>query len=68
MSVPFKKNPVEFDQSLLFPQNIFDLLPTEHQCFVYGDIFEQLATSEVEQNYSVLGQNAYHPRLITGEY
>lgn len=66
MSVPFKKNPVEFDQSLLFPQNIFDLLPTDHQCFVYGDIFEQLDTSEVEQNYSVLGQNAYHPRLITG--
>ena len=66
MPVPFKKNPLEFDQRLLFPPNIFDLLPSDHQCFVYEDIFKQLDTSEVERNYSVLGQNAYHPRLITG--
>ncbi len=66
MPVPFKKDPVEFNQKLLFPPNIFDLLPGDHQCFVYGDIFEQLDTSSVEQNYSILGQNAYHPGLITG--
>ena len=66
MPVPFKKDPAEFDQRMLFPPNIFDLLTNDHQCFVYEDIFDQLDTSIVEQNYSKLGQNAYHPGLITG--
>ena len=66
MPVPFKKDPVEFNQKLLFPPNVFDLLPSDHQCFVYGDIFEQPDTSDIEQNYSKPGQNAYHPGIITG--
>ncbi len=65
MLIPFKKDPIEFNQNSLFPKNIFDLLPEDHECFVYEDIFKQLDTSSVETNYSVLGQNAYHPRLIT---
>ena len=64
--VPFKKDPVEFNQRALFATNIFDLLPTDHECYIYEDIFDQLDTSNVEKNYSVRGQNAYHPRLITG--
>ena len=66
MLIPFKKDPVEFEQRLLFPPNVFDLLPSEHPCFVYADIFKLLDTSSVEQNYSKPGQNAYHPGLITG--
>ena len=66
MLIPFKKDPIEFNQRSLFATNVFDLLPSDHLCFVYEDIFEQLDTSSVEQNYSVLGQNAYHPGLITG--
>ena len=66
MLIPFKKDPIEFNQRSLFPTNVFDLLPSDHSCFVYEDIFKQLDTSSVEQNYSVLGQNAYHPGLITG--
>lgn len=66
MPVPFKKDPVEFDQHALFATNVFDLLPGDHDCFVYEEIFEQLDTSEVEKGYSVRGQNAYHPRLIVG--
>ena len=66
MSIPFKKDPVEFNQRLLFPPNIFDLPPGDHQCFIYGEIFEHLDTSSVERNHSNLGQNAYHPKLITG--
>jgi transposase len=66
MQVPFKKDPFEFNQKALFPTNIFDLLPEDHECYVYDDIFQQLDTSEVEENYSVLGQNAFHPRLIAG--
>ena len=64
MAVPFKKDPIEFNQRVLFPTNIFDLLPDSHECYIYEAIFKQLDTTTVENNYSVLGQNAYHPRLI----
>jgi transposase len=64
MSVPFKKSPVEFNQRLLLPSNIFDLLPNNHECYLYNDIFQQIDTSILENKYSPKGQNAYHPRLI----
>ncbi len=64
MSIPFKKNPIEFNQRQLFPSNIFDLLPDEHECYLYKDIFQQLDTSHQEKTFSRIGQNAYHPRLI----
>jgi transposase len=64
MSVPFKSSPVEFNQHLLFPTNIFDLLPKDHECFLYADLFQQIDTSSLESLYSVKGQNAYHPKLI----
>jgi transposase len=66
MQIPFKKDPAEFNERSLFATNVFDLLPQDHHCFVYEDIVEQLDTASIEQNYSVRGQNAYHPRLITG--
>ncbi len=66
MKIPFKKDPSEFKQRALFATNVFDLLPSDHQCYVYEDIFEQLDTSSVEEQFSVHGQNAFHPRLITG--
>jgi len=66
MRIPFKSDPVEFLQGQLFPGNLFDLLPQDHECFIYGDIFRQLDTSSVEMQFSMLGQNAYHPRLIVG--
>ena len=66
MSIPFKKDPIEFNQRALFATNVFDLLPEGHECYVYEEIFNQLDTSSVEQKFSVLGQNAFHPRLITG--
>ena len=65
MIIPFKKDPIEFNQRTLFPTNIFDLLSSDHPCYVYEDIFEQLDTSSVEEKFSIKGQNAYHPRLIT---
>lgn len=64
MSIPFKKSPVEFKQRQLFPSNVFDLLPDDHECYLYNDIFQQLDTSSLEKRYSKKGQNAYHPRLI----
>jgi transposase len=64
MPVPFKSSPVEFHQHLLFPSNIFDLLPAGHECYLYADLFQQLDTTPLESGYSVKGQNAYHPKLI----
>ena len=64
MSVPFKSSPVEFNQHLLFPTNIFDLLPKGHECFLYADLFQQIDTGCLESLYSVKGQNANHPKLI----
>lgn len=60
----FKDSPVEFDQHLLFPTNIFDLLPKDHDCFVYETILQNIDTSEVEKKYHHLGQHAYPPKLI----
>lgn len=64
MKPPFKPSPVELDQRLLFPSNVFDLLSQDHECYLYDDIFQQLDTSELERHYSTLGQRAYHPKLI----
>lgn len=66
MEIPFKKDPLKFKQKTLFATNVFDLLPSDHLCYIYADIFELLDTSSVEEQFSVLGQHAYHPRLITG--
>jgi len=66
MPIPFKKDPMEFKQRALFVSNVFDLLSSDHPCYVYEDIFQQLDTSSIEAQFSVRGQHAYHPRLITG--
>ena len=64
MPIPFKSSPIEFDQHLLFPSNVFDLLPKDHECYLYMDLFEQLSTSSLESEYSHKGQNAYDPKRI----
>lgn len=37
MRILFKDDSKNFNQRLLFPTNIFDLLPKDHECFVYDD-------------------------------
>jgi len=64
MSISFKTSPIEFNQRLLFPSNIFDLLTEDHECYLYTDLFQQLDASAVESLYKIKGQNAYHPKLI----
>jgi len=64
MPIPFKPPPIDYAQHQLFPTNVFDLLPTDHDCFLYHDLFEQLDTSSLEANDSPLGQHAYHPKTI----
>ena len=52
----------DYCQSRLYATNLFDLLPEDHECFLYQELFEQLDTSEVEAQYSDRGQRAYAPR------
>jgi transposase len=66
MRIPFKNDPAQFNQRLLYPSNVFDLLPKDHECFVYDDIFRQIDISSIERKYSYWGQRAYDPRLIVG--
>lgn len=64
--IPFKTDPIQFRQRQLFPTYIFDLLPKDHPCFVFDDIFQMLDTSSVEEQYSPIGQRAYPPRILIG--
>ena len=64
MNIPFKKSPIALNAALLSPSNVFDLLPDDHECFVYSDLFDQLDTAAIEKLYSDKGQHAYHPKLI----
>ena len=66
MSGPFKSDPVDARQNQLFPGNVFDLLPTDHDCYLFHDLFQQLDTSSIESQYSPLGQRAYHPGKLVG--
>lgn len=62
----FKDYEVGRDQHQLFATNVFELLPPEHDCFVFADLLAQLDTQEVLGHYSALGQRAYDPRQLIG--
>jgi len=64
MPVPFKKDPVEFNQRKLMAENVFDLLQKDHDCFIYEDILNQIDTKSIEEKYSMIGQHAYHPKRV----
>jgi transposase len=64
MTIKFKPSPIEFNQSVLFPTNIFDLLSEDNDCYLFSELFEQLDTTALESEYSHIGQHAYHPKLI----
>ena len=64
MAPRFKPYRKDYCQSRLYATNLFDLLPEDHECFLYQELFEQLDTSEVEAQYSYRGQRAYAPRQI----
>ena len=66
MSIPFKSDPSSLRQHQLFPSNIFDLLPEDHDCFLFKELLDQLDTSSIEELYSPNGQHAYHPLKIIG--
>ena len=63
MTAPFKKDPEEFKGRKLMAENVFDLLSSDDDCFIYEDIFSQIDTKTIEEKYSMLGRHAYHPKL-----
>ena len=65
MPVPFKKDPVEFNQRKLLAEDVFDLLQKDHDCFIYEDILSQIDTKSIEEKYSMIGQHAYPPKRVT---
>ena len=40
MTGPFNSDPVDTVQRELFPGNVFDLLPTEHDYYLFHDLFQ----------------------------
>jgi transposase len=52
------------DQPMLFPPSINDYVPKEHLSRFVSKIVEKLNTEDIENKYSNLGQNTYHPKLI----
>jgi len=66
MPIQFKIDPTNFNQRLLFPSNVFDLLPKEHECFIYDTIFQRIDISSIKGKYSHMGQRAYDPKLVVG--
>ena len=66
MPIPFKSDPADARQHQLFPSNIFDLLPEDHDCFLFYDLIQQLDVSDIEAKYSAIGQRAYPPLKLIG--
>lgn len=64
-NIPFKRVPLDFTQSKFSFMHIFQYLPSDHECFVYEEIFKQLDFTPLLENYSPFGQHAYHPGLIS---
>ncbi len=56
---PYRKN-----QFMLFPETIDDYVPENHLSRMISNIVEQLDTKDIEDKYSSLGQNTYHPKIL----
>ncbi len=59
-----KFKPYIKDQLMLFPQSINDYIPETHLTRLIDKVVEQLDTSDIENKYSELGQNTYHPKIL----
>ena len=56
---PYRKN-----QFMLFPKTIDDYVSQNHLSRTIDGIVEQLDTKDIEDKYSSLGQNTYHPKIL----
>ena len=59
-----KFKPYRENQFMLFPKSIDDYVPKNHLSRMISNIVEQLNTKSIEDKYSSLGQNTYHPKIL----
>lgn len=50
-------------QPMLLPPSLEDFVPSSHLARVVDEVVEALDTKEIEDKYSELGQNTYHPKI-----
>ena len=55
---PYRKK-----QTMLLPPSLEDYVPLSHLARVVDEVVEALDTKEIEDQYSDLGQNTYHPKI-----
>jgi transposase len=59
-----KFKPYVKDQLLMFPQSINDYVPEIHLARLVDKAVEKLDINDIENKYSELGQNTYHPKML----
>ena len=59
-----KFKPYRKDHPQLPPPCLEDYLPEGHLARLVYEVVEHLDTLEIENRYSELGQNTYHPKLL----
>jgi transposase len=58
-----KFKPYRKKQPMLLPPSLEDYVPASHLARVVDEVVEALDTKEIEDHYSHLGQNTYHPKI-----
>ena len=56
--------PVNRDQNCFLPPSLKSCVPVNDIIHTIIEIAEKLDTTKVESKYDVLGQNAYHPKMM----
>jgi transposase len=59
-----KFKPYRKDQLHLLPYSLEDFVPEGHLARLIYEVVEGLDTSAIEDRYSELGQNTYHPKIL----
>ena len=56
--------PYKLDQLMLLPSSLHDFIPEGHLARLVDKVVEELETTSIEDKYSELGQNTYHPKIL----
>ncbi len=56
--------PYRLDQFMLLPSSLHDFIPEGHLARLVDKVVEKLETAFIEDKYSELGQNTYHPKIL----
>jgi len=59
-----KFKPYKVDQLMLLPSSISDFVAERHLANLVDKVVEKLNTRAIEEKYSELGQNTYHPKIM----